>query len=758
MTSMRRLSAVGDDTQCSVAPAGALHPVQALLEQFQAGLGCAARESGDKETRVVTVGEMKNESDNKVALVLKWSPSPLRSVHLLLSSRTPVRWVLESDRLPSDVPLRVQVSSKSSVESDRLRLDVRPVPSLPSRPRALHRWALKRHGGLSSLTHLTRGNRVYIQLGEDPSLPAVCRLQSTFLSENYVTSDLRPRDVLGCVPGAAEDSAEVHVVKLHSAGSSLCGSLQVEVVVSLLPPVATSSPQRIVLILGSSAPVNWAVHAHGVRGHVVVHASNSVSAPYPPEPGLVLSTSLVPDLANLPDLLLWARNHGYSRVTSYTEAGLANRFLIRLAGAATDVVPVSSPRALGPSGAEERRLRELLSAGPGSEDRFAVRCEGGRLSVSVDQVVLQSLSAPVSAVTLQDPACRAQSNGSHFLLVFPVISCGTEGLLREQPRAVQYKNMVLLWRDKPKASAKGKRPRSPLAIHFTCWTPDLHPGARDDDEAEDSQREDLIPWSAVDPLPDPGRSRPSTDRRGPLLQLELFVTESYEEGHSAPCVVAADHRVYAKISAEGLDAAEVDSCFVSALPDPKTSPGWDVIRHGCATEPSLIVEEEGEEEEEEGGDEERHFPLRMKVKAAMRKAGRSLRFSFIMRPIYSEPMQFLHCRVWLCVSGSALEADHGGAGAKTGCSSGRPVPPLVPRSPKHKARCETRTLSRPMVVAPTSWSKPASGQRTKRLSAPDPEVEHHPVLRTGPVMGIVFAAFLLGVGLMVALWTTAGGS
>lgn len=63
--------------------------------------------------------------------------------------------------------------------------------------------------------------------------------------------------------------------------------------------------------------------------------------------------------------------------------------------------------------------------------------------------LLQSLSVPVASVTLRDSSCQAQSNGSHFLLVFPVISCGTEGLLLRQPRRVQYKNMVRweTWKD-----------------------------------------------------------------------------------------------------------------------------------------------------------------------------------------------------------------------------------------------------------------------------------------------------------------------
>lgn len=44
-----------------------------------------------------------------------------------------------------------------------------------------------------------------------------------------------------------------------------------EVIVSLVPLVANSKTQKIVLILSSSVPVNWAMIAHGVRGHISVH-------------------------------------------------------------------------------------------------------------------------------------------------------------------------------------------------------------------------------------------------------------------------------------------------------------------------------------------------------------------------------------------------------------------------------------------------------------------------------------------------------
>lgn len=140
---------------------------------------------------------------------------------------------------------------------------------------------------------------------------------------------------------------------------------------------------------------------------------------------------------------------------------------------------VTNPLVARPPEAEERRLWQWLNGGSRAgegQQGFTVNCEGGRLSVTVDRSILQvltflkskleaatnlkqlftlwysvvphisalfqSLSVPVAAVTLRDLTCQAESNGSHFLLVFPVISCGTEGLLLGEPRGVQYKNTV----------------------------------------------------------------------------------------------------------------------------------------------------------------------------------------------------------------------------------------------------------------------------------------------------------------------------
>lgn len=52
---------------------------------------------------------------------------------------------------------------------------------------------------------------------------------------------------------------------------TLLRSLQVEVSVSLLPPVADAGWCNVVLVLSSAAPVNWALVTPGLRGHITVH-------------------------------------------------------------------------------------------------------------------------------------------------------------------------------------------------------------------------------------------------------------------------------------------------------------------------------------------------------------------------------------------------------------------------------------------------------------------------------------------------------
>ncbi|XP_056462370.1 transforming growth factor beta receptor type 3-like [Gadus chalcogrammus] len=785
----RSVAVRGEVLQCRLSPAGALHPVRGQLETFQAGPGCAAQERGGQETHLVAVGRPTHGRTVTVVLrPLTRPPAPDRRIILLLISEQALDWMLEAEGLATQLSVLVQVSPNSTVVSSpamAFRLQrLRPPPPFP--PRALLRWAQRHAGGLTSMTHAAHADRVYTRLGEDPSANRACSLQPLFLSPHYLTSDLQQQEVRGCLPptGNRRGEEEVHLIRLVSAGSALCGSLQVEVVVSLLPPVARSGPHRVVLVVSSLVPVHWGVLAPGLHGDVSVYSSTGVSPPYPPQPHLSFSSVVTPDLSAVPDMLEWANQRGFTVVTSYTEAPLANRFVVHLAGGGTgeerevlhlhDQAEPAGGGAGGQAGwPAQGRLREWLlgNAGGGARraELLSVRCDDGRLNVLLDIHILQGLSEPVVAVTLRDPECRARSNSSHFLLAYPVISCGTEGALQGHPRGVQFKNTVFIWREQPRPlPTNGPQTTGPLRIQAEP-VGDGPVGAgpvRAGPVGAGPVRAGHVRAGHVRAGPvGAGPVRAGPVRAGPVLALRLFVSESFQRSRTGPCVVIADHRVYVEISSAGRLAGslELRSCVVSPESDPKSAPYWPLIRDRCPAQPSLSLTQlwrggGRRKTNEDGGVKQRRKTLvRQEVEEEKEEEAQSLRFSFVLPPVYNASVQFLHCRLLLCSSGSSSEENP----PRTPCPEGQPIPRLTSAPPGQQ--CEERNLSRPMVVTQPLMVTPSlspgagrplapsAGPRPRRPSALDPDPRGS-VIEALPFIGIVFTAFLMGVALMGALY------
>ncbi|KAI2666884.1 Transforming growth factor beta receptor type 3 [Labeo rohita] len=770
------------ELQCSMWPVEALHPVQAQLERFEAGTGCAAREGGAKETHVISVGKASNKQVTVVLRPLIVSRPIDRAVILVLSSQHAVHWVLENEGLSHNINVLVQVSLNCTAESSSLSIRVTQVPSLPRRPRVLLRWILQRHATISSLTHTVRANRVYLRLGEDPSMPSECRLRSPFLSQNYLASELQEQEVHVCVSSDQPMEMEVHIIRLWSSGSSLCGSLQVEVSVSLLPPVARSGYHRIVLIFSSAVPVNWALVAPEVKGHIRVYSSNSVSLPYRTQaPDLSMISTVTSDLLSTPDLLEWANQNGFPKVTSYTEADLANRFVIKLREGGKGG---SDAELRSSDGWQEVIMTDRSSAA------LSYHCEGGALTVTVDTQMLQIF--PVSAVTLRDHNCRGEFNGSHFLLVFPVISCGTEGEMDEVNGRVHYTNTVFLWKRKPfeglnnETDGEMLNETSPLAIHISCESSLITP-VSPSDVTPSSRPEEALHFSPWVPR----------GRTAPVLSMELFVTETYEKRAVGPCVITAYDRVYVQISVGSgvAEAVELQSCLVSPLSDPQAHSGWSIIRDSCPSDPSFKLSHtetrestdstghDDDEEDEKTDRKDNRRPLqprsrwrqtashtgdekvrrnkdkrpsrlrarkpeerRRKRREDERESTNTLRFSFVLRPIFNNSIQFLHCRLRLCAS------DEGPSGATARiCADGPQIPALSHTTASQQ--CEYRNLSRPVLVTyPAGFLAPPAGKLAQKPAEMSKQTPAHSETDEGPVLVVVFSAFVMGLCLMGSLW------
>ncbi|XP_056608345.1 transforming growth factor beta receptor type 3 isoform X2 [Triplophysa dalaica] len=751
----RILNAVSSsELQCSMWPVGALHPVQAQLERLEAGIGCGAREGGAKETHVISAAKSLNTQVTVLLRPLKLSRPVNRPVILVLSSQNAVRWVVESEGLQNNINLLVQVSQNSSVVSVSMSIRVVRMPFLPRRPEVLLRWVLQRHTTISSLTHIIHANRVSLSLGEDPSMPRECRLQPRFMSQNYQVSEFQEQEVNGCVTSSEIADTEVHIIRLWSSGSTLCGSLHVNVSVSLLPPVSHSGHHRVVLILSSDASVNWALVASEVKGHIRVYSSSSVSL-FSECPDLTMSSTVTSDLLNTPDLLEWANQKNFSEVTSYTEADLANRFIIKLKGngrdAGADVSGSESWRFFQDDVSVER-IREAVSC----------QCADEALTVTVDTHMLQRTQLmSVMSVSLRDRRCRAEFNGTHFLLDFPLISCGTEGEMDGMSGRVRYTNTVFLW--KP-----SEMYNETLGVQISCEA--LLPSP--------ASRVDVSPEEVLRYHPELQRSHTP-----PLMFMELFVSDAYERRSVGPCVLTANERLYVQISvvSGAGEAVELQSCWVSPLSDPQAHSDWYIIRHSCPHDPSLTLTdrqtphslhrgrvEPGNEDKTTQSDD-RHDSLlsrwrvrrfidvrrreerRRRTRETRESEGentQTLRFSFILGPVFNNSIQFLHCSVRLCVSG---EQTHEESSTNRECDHGLRIPALT-NTPASQ-QCEDRHLSRPVLVtSPVEFLAPPAGKRSQKPAEMSRQNPSQNEADTGAVLVVVFVGFVMGLGLMGALW------
>nr|XP_055051029.1 transforming growth factor beta receptor type 3 isoform X1 [Misgurnus anguillicaudatus] len=766
------------ELQCFMWPAGALHPVQAQLERIEAVTGCAAREGGAKETHVISVGKTSNKQVTVVLRTLNLFRPVNRPVILVLSSQHAMRWVVENEGLPHNINLLVQVSQNSTVTSASASVRVVQVPFLPRRPQVLLGWVLQRHSSISSLIHAVHSNRVSLRLGEDPSMPSECRLRSLFMSQNYQASELHEQEVHGCVSSGEPADTEVHIIRLWSSGSALCGSLQADVSVFLSPSESHSGHHNIVLILSSAVSVTWALVAPDVKGHIRVYSSTSVNLLYSQSPELTVTSTVTSDLLSPSDLIEWANQKNISNVTSYTEADLANRFVVKLRGggqggdADADV-----------SQSESRRLnifQEDLTAHK-IRDAISCQCDEVTLNVTVDRHILQAMSLSVMSVSLRDHGCQAKVNRTHFLMNFPVISCGTEDEMDEVNRKVRYTNTVFLWKTS-EGSNNQTDEMNPLGVQISCEVFLSSPVNKVDVSPSSGPVEELQSSHWIQ------RSHTS-----PMLSMELFVTESYERRAVGPCVITAYDRLYVQISvvAGVEDAVELNSCRVSSLSDPQAHSDWHIIRRSCPSDPTFTLTNRQTEEERHNSTEkdrttQKHvrnerqllsrwreteselrrfkraetdrFRAMMKPEVHRREmrdvmmneeeTAHTLRFSFIFRPVFNNSIQFLHCSLRLCVSG--LQTDEKPSVNRV-CKQGQHIPAFT-NTPASQ-QCEYRNLSRPVLVtSPVEFMAPPAGKLSQKPTQMPRQAPSPKEADTGAVLVIVFTAFVMGFSLMGALW------
>ncbi|KAL3046848.1 hypothetical protein OYC64_021133 [Pagothenia borchgrevinki] len=327
---------------CELLPVGTGHPVQATLKSYTALSGCASRgtTSLPQEVHIINLRGLVPQGPDSNPAEVELHLKPIQSLQrhqkplvFVLNSPQPLIWKIKTENLALGIKRTFHVSEGSEVHFQpgnfSLSCHIQKEAFSHGNEHLLN-WAQKKYRAVTSFSELRMTQDIYIKVGEDPLFSDTCKIDTKFLSLNYLGGYVEPQTSKGCVLSGPDKDQEVHIIELQAPNSS--SAFQVDVIVDLRP-LDDDAPlhRNVILLLKCAKSVNWVIKAHSVIGNLVVVASDTVSVSFNTQKLMQVSKS---PKENLPlgsqALIKWAGDHGYGPVTSYTSTPVANHFTIRL--------------------------------------------------------------------------------------------------------------------------------------------------------------------------------------------------------------------------------------------------------------------------------------------------------------------------------------------------------------------------------------------------------------------------------------------
>uniref|UniRef100_A0A3Q3VZK4 ZP domain-containing protein n=1 Tax=Mola mola TaxID=94237 RepID=A0A3Q3VZK4_MOLML len=753
---------------CELLPVGTGHPVQAMLKSFTVLSGCASRGTSSlpQEVHIINLRGQVTEGPDKTPVELHLKPIQSLLRHqkplvFVLNSPQPLIWKIKTENLALGIQHTFHVSEGSEVHFQLGNFSLFcqiQNETLPHGNEHLLNWAQKKYRAVTSFSELRNTQDIYIKVGEDPVFSDTCKIDTKFLSLNYLGSFVEPQPSKGCILSGPDEDRDVHIIELQAPNSS--SAFQVDVIVELRPLEDDALLHRdVVLLLKCAKSVNWVIKAHSLIGKLDVVASDTVSVSLNMDRLVRVSKSPRQSLPSGSQALIkWAGENGYSPVTSYTSTPVANHFNIRLRE--PDVVdPLESMlppelsilRDSSPHPGASRRsnlpfffpppvpLPPSLNDRPWEHDGpeehqglrsvgLSVQCEDTRMVVSIDKESLQASGFTHANLTLQDPACKATVNATHYTLETPLDGCQTTVFPMQGSPMALYINSVLISHAENKDGSGGP-------LDYEDLKDRMFP--REPEESERTMPELAVLQSfncTYRKKQETSRTLP-TIMPGPGMQpvknmtfnMELYNTLPFDgPSRQAFYTVSQNQQVFVEVTSTVSDLElgfTIMSCFISQNSNPSGPPYYTLIETVCPKDDSVKYYPQ------------RDFPVPY---TQMEKKS----FSFNFNSKFNKSLLFLHCEMSLC--------------SKRPQSNPR-LPPCLQSSEACDSlsvdnimamMMNTKTSTKPLVVVDAVddvlW--PSSPQKLKS----SPMTLY--VQDTPTVVGIAFAAFVIGALLTGALW------
>uniref|UniRef100_U3J3N4 Transforming growth factor beta receptor 3 n=2 Tax=Anas platyrhynchos TaxID=8839 RepID=U3J3N4_ANAPP len=728
-------------SECVLSPVNNSHPVHALLESFTVLSGCASRGTTGlpQEVHVLNLRnpeEGLGHHEREVTLHL----NPISSVHIhqkplvfLLNSPLPLHWKLKTERLAPGIRRVFFVSLGSVVQFEKgnFSLSAETEEKLfPEKNEYLLQWAQKEYGAVTSFTELKISRNIYIKVGEDQVFPPSCNIEKNFLSLNYLAGYLQPKTAEGCLMSNLVQEREVHIIELITPNSNPYSAFQVDIIVDIKPSQPGARLVRdIVLILKCKKSVNWVIKSHDVQGKLEVITSNSIGFGKETERSMIMSKSVIPDIPSSHESLIkWAYEHKYSPVTSYTKAPVANRFHLQLED--TEEMNDEEDHSLPPE------LTELLPASknPALNDglTFPFHINRGRHDTvgegifpsrdSVDTLInhdfehsLPKHKEPEEVQGSADVALSIKCDDKVMKVAVEKNSLQASGYTRTELSLLDHSCKArmngthFILESLPNKCGTRTAYILDKIVYFNSFNCTLH-------QPEKDFFNPAMFWP------------PEPHVMNVTFNMELYKTDLFLAPSQGLFSVAENGPIYVEVSVTKADRSlgfAIQTCFVSPFSNPDRMSDYTIIENICPKDESVKFY----------STEKVNFPIAHAQK-------NKKRFSFVFKPIFNISLLFLHCELTLCTN-------------KDKDTEGLPkcIPPdeactslnvdMILAMMHNK-----KTFTKPLVVV-THEGKPEDP------SLPKSNVRQSPVfygLDTLTVVGIAFAAFVIGALLTGALW------
>ncbi|KAJ8270162.1 hypothetical protein GJAV_G00111030 [Gymnothorax javanicus] len=706
-------------------------------------------------------------------VVLHLTPIQSIQVHrrplvFVLNSPRPLLWQLRTEKLAPHVKRTFLVSKGSEIqfEPGNFSLSCEVVQeTLPHDNEHLLSWAQRKYKAVTSFSELKVAHNIYIKVGEDPVFSDTCKIDNKFLSLNYLASYEIPQPSRGCILSGPDPEHEVHIIELQAPNSS--SAFQVDVTVDVGPLDGQGPLHRdLVLLLKCEKSVNWVIQVRDVTGKLQILTSDTVSVGSDVARMMQVTKTIKQHLPSGSQALIkWAEEEGYSPVTSFTHTDMGNHFNLRLKepdvpedildrifSPGLPILPEDTPH-FGPGGPGGRSLlpfpypRDSLEVFPDDLQvepstlliSYSTLCEENRMVMALDKKSMQENGFHDAELTLQDPSCKAMSNGTHYILETALTGCKTTKFQSPSSPTVIYINSVLINQSYPEDGSgwsvddedmgtsggdgfsvvlEGMERSAflgPPSIMFNC-----------------SYRRPQEPH----PVPRQGvlGNNPNPWDYSMQFNMELFDSDLFLHPAAQGFLSISENKsIFVEVTADNADLElgfMIQACFISTSPDPMEHSDYNLIENVCLVDDSVEYYPQGADHPAFRGD-------------ANRK-----RFRFAFRSRFNTSILYLHCHMTPCRS--------------------RPLPgERLPECLRPDQSCES--LSAATIINMMAFFKTSTKQL---VGIPEPETPQPPtppsriipqpptepkeriiyVLDTLPVVGIAFAAFAIGALFMGALW------